>query len=106
LEGFAENVEFACAYQWPSRGVQSLNSDSLQPSISTPGDLGTDLRISYSPPISSPLSVVSSSGITSSALERAIYDPISIVHEADDGSILAGTVEGLVDRLISDFPGA
>jgi hypothetical protein len=42
---------------------------------------------------------------TPSALEQAVNDPVPRVQVDDDGSVLAGTLEGLIERLISDVAG-
>jgi hypothetical protein len=42
---------------------------------------------------------------TPSALEQAVNDTVPRVQVDDDGSVLAGTLEGLIERLISDAAG-
>ncbi|KAF5386738.1 hypothetical protein D9615_001785 [Tricholomella constricta] len=58
-----------------------------------------------SPEGCSPQSITSSdSGIqTSAPLREAVANPESIIHFSRSGSVSAGTLEGLVERLISNF---
>ena len=89
-------------YQKWKEKLKSKPASPTSPIVPPPQDLCPASDTSHQPPSPPPQPDLGEG--QRAGLQHAINDPEPIIHEAPDGSVIAGTMVGLVGRLV-DFPG-